>query len=127
MHPGDDGVGRTRNRGADDRSHPEQPQLTRRAVAVEERHTGRSSRVDRGAVGRDGDEVNQGQAQPGGNETRLAARDQLEEAAGDQAGENLRADVCRSVPPLEPTGGYPTSRMRVRAVTQWRRAGARCA
>src|ERR1019366_10393346 len=60
----DDGVGRTRNDGTDDRRNPEEPQLSWRTVAVEERHAGRASWIDGGVVDRDRDEVNQGQTEP---------------------------------------------------------------
>jgi hypothetical protein len=42
--------------------HPEEPQLSRRAVAVEERDAGRARRVERGVGDWDGDEVDQRQA-----------------------------------------------------------------
>ena len=40
VDPSDDGVGRPGNDGTDDRCHPEEPQLSWRTVAVEERHAG---------------------------------------------------------------------------------------
>src|SRR5674476_475586 len=39
-----------------------------------------------------------------GGKTRLAAGDELQETTGHQTGHHLRADVCRSVLPLEAPG-----------------------
>src|SRR5690606_1645356 len=57
-------VERTGGRRADQRRHPEQPQLAGRTVTVEERHTGRARRVDRGVGDRDGDQVDQREREP---------------------------------------------------------------
>ena len=43
-----------------------------------------------------------------GGKTRLAAGDELQETTGHQTGHHLRADVCRSVLPLEAPGNSQT-------------------
>lgn len=63
---GDEVERRTRDGSTDERGEPEQPQLPRSPVAVEERDGRGAGRVDRGVRDRDGDEVDEGQAQADG-------------------------------------------------------------
>ena len=75
---GDGAVDQRAQQGADDRRHPEQPQLRERPAADEDRHAGAARRVHRGVGHRDADQVDQRQAQ----------------ADGDRR-EALRARACR--------------------------------
>src|ERR1035437_5026148 len=94
------------NSRSDDRSHPEEPQLPRCSVAVEERHPGRASRVDRSVVDRDRDEVNQGQTQPDGDRGESFGRTSVRSPENDveeEAGQQNLGDQGRdeTVPPGE--------------------------
>ena len=88
---GDEVEGRAGDGGTEDRGQPEQPQLTDRAVSVEERHAGGAGGVDRGVRDRDGDEVDEGEHQADGDR-REALRcpcvgrteDDVEEHRGEQ-------------------------------------------